>query len=722
MAESIFSPYWYRAADLQPRLISTLQITRQIFHGEPWYVLGSKTSNRQYRINPSGYELVGRLDGSQTLQQIWDCLVRKMGNEAPSQHEILAILSELTTAGMLVSGQSMELGGIFESARRHKDANGTRLNPMSFKVPLFDPSPFLTPLLPLARLLFTPLCAAILMLLIATAAILSAMHWPELRDYGVKHLTSHSNLLMMWLAYPLIKVLHEFGHALAIRLWGGEVHELGITLFLLTPVPYVDASAASSFTRKRHRMMVSAMGVIVELAIGSLALLAWLTISNGALRELCFACLSVCSLSSLLINANPLMRFDGYYFITDTLELPGLATRANQYLLYLGERLLLGNRLRQSPLGPHDSAPLLVSYGIAALIYRTLLLAGVALWICAKQFVLGIGFGLWIGIQYALLPLYRLIVFVTRSSRLAEVRTRAVVALALLTIVPAGFVLFYPAPYVTRVLGQVWVPDEAIIRNDVEGFVDKVFATNGEGVSAGREIIRLANPDLVAARTATLARLAGQQQAYQGSLLKDRADTVTLGQEIEKLNHQLQEIDRRLAALSLHAPRNGTLSLPQEKDLAGRYFSRGSVMAELISPEKMTIRLVLSQQDIDLLRDPRTKFHVRIAENRRKTLSARLVAQQPSAIQQLPSAIFSTQLGGPFMTDPTSKDGLRTLESVFIVDIEVPGHPLARIGSRAWVHIDHPPTPLAVQWWRSLQQLFLRNFGAGKAPRAQEAA
>ncbi|GAB2883601.1 efflux RND transporter periplasmic adaptor subunit [Uliginosibacterium flavum] len=712
MTDSLFSPYWYRAAKLHPQLASTTRITRQVFRGEAWYVLSSQTSGRQFRVNHLGYELVGRLDGLRSVQEIWDILVRQLGNDAPSQHEVLSVLSELIAAGMLHSEHTQDLAGIFDASRRHHERTGSRLNPLAFKVPLWDPSALLERLEPLGRRLLTR--GMLLVWLISTllALILTQIHWPELRAYAAQHLTSHSNLMLMWLAYPLVKALHELGHALTIRTWGGAVHEFGITLFLLMPVPYVDASAASAFIEKRRRVLVSAMGVMVELAVASLALLLWLNVSDGWLRELSFAIMSVSSISTLLVNANPLMRFDGYYVLTDALEIPGLSSRADNYLRYLGERWVLGNSQLHPPAGVDGSRVLLLSFGLASLIYRIVLMAGMAIWLGGKQFALGLLLALWLLFRFALRPLWQLSLLVLRGSRLGKTRKRAMLAFGVLMAALLLGTLVVPAPYASHAQGLVWVPDEARVRNEADGFVDSVLVSDGQRVRAGDELLRLRNPDLLASRQQLQTRLASQLQAYQGVLLNQPSAAIGLGEEIDKLRAQIAQFDQRIAALSLRAPLDGRVGLPAAHNLPGRYFNRGSVIAHVINPERMTVRMALAQQDIDLLQSSPSSFTVRIAESRSQSLSASISSQEPGAAWVLPSPLLGDSTGGPFATDPADKDGLRTLEPVFIVDLKINGQSLARIGSRAWIRIEHAPQPLAAQLWRSLRQLFLRQFGS----------
>ena len=146
----------------------------------------------------------------------------------------------------------------------------------------------------------------------------------------------------MWIAYPLVKGLHELGHGLTIQRWGGEVHELGLMLLVFIPVPYVEASAATTFPSKSRRMLVGAAGVMVELLLASLALLVWLSVEPGWVRDLAFDITVIGGVSALLFNGNPLLRFDGYYVFSDLLEIPNLASRSQRYYAYLGKRYLLG--------------------------------------------------------------------------------------------------------------------------------------------------------------------------------------------------------------------------------------------------------------------------------------------------------------------------------------------------------------------------------------------
>lgn len=712
MAESLFSPYWYRAAQLHPRLVSSAEVHRQVFRGEQWYVISSATGGRQFRVNSLGYQIVGRLDGRQSVQQIWDGLVRQMGTEAPSQHEVLSILSELTGAGMVQSEYSPDLGGIFDAAERRRKTRN-QLNPMALKVPLFDPTPLLDALEPLISVLFKRWAFMLWACCVVAGIVVAAMNWPELSNYASINSLTPRNLLLMWLLYPVIKLVHELAHAGAIRFWQGQVHEVGATLFLLVPVPYVDASAASSFPDKRQRMLVSAMGIIAETSIALIALIVWLTVSDSLIRNIAFACMLIGGVSTVLVNANPLMRYDGYYILTDWLELPGLASRADAWLRYLGERWLLGNASLPPPSGVNGQRALLTCYGVAAIVYRLMLYMSMVVWLLAKQILLGSALAIWLVGRYAAVPGWRLTQLVLAGPRLDRHRLRAGAGFAVIMACIVAGVFVVPMPYTTQTEGVVWVPDNAIVRNETEGFVEEVLVRDDQQVRAGQPLLRLGNEELQSEREQLATRVTSTSIAFNAALMQQPGLAVALREELEKLEQRMAELDERLARLVILSPVDGRLALPRSQDLLGRFVARGSTIAHVISPDNVVVRAVLHQTDVDKLRRPPRHIDVRMAEDRLKQLSAEISPHgAPAASFQLPSVVLGDRGGGSIVTDPADQEGLRTLESFFVLDLDVKGTKLQRIGSRVWIRFEHQPEPLSVQLTRRIRQIFVKQLAA----------
>ena len=157
------------------------------------------------------------------------------------------------------------------------------------------------------------------------------INWPELSMNTSDRVLALENIFLMALVYPVVKLIHEFGHAYVLKKWGAEVHEMGIMFLVFFPVHYVEASESISFSSKYQRMLVGAIGVMVELFLAASAMILWANIEPGVVRTLAFNTMIVAGVSTLLFNGNPLLKFDAYYVLSDYLEIPNLASKANAY-------------------------------------------------------------------------------------------------------------------------------------------------------------------------------------------------------------------------------------------------------------------------------------------------------------------------------------------------------------------------------------------------------
>ncbi|MEJ2725300.1 MAG: PqqD family peptide modification chaperone [Deltaproteobacteria bacterium] len=274
MPDSLFSPSWYRVAGLRPRLRSHVEIHRHHYRGELWYVLQDHASGRFQRFTPAAYQIIGLMDGKQTVQEIWDKVRARLAEEAPTQEEVIRLLSQLHAVDALqadVVPDTAELLKRFEKRRFGKWKQNLR-SPLFMRFPLIDPERILTRFQWLARPFFS-WAGFILWIVVVTWAVFQAgVHWPELTRNITDLILAPKNLVVLWLTFPFLKAFHEFGHGFAVKLKGGEVHEMGIMFLVFTPIPYVDASAASAFREKRERALVCAAGILVEVFIAALEL------------------------------------------------------------------------------------------------------------------------------------------------------------------------------------------------------------------------------------------------------------------------------------------------------------------------------------------------------------------------------------------------------------------------------------------------------------------
>ena len=207
-------------------------------------------------------------------------------------------------------------------------------------------------------------------IVIGFASIMLLVHFQELSATLKQNILAPRNIILTIAIFPIMKLFHEFAHAYTVKTWGGEVHEMGISLLVLMPVPYVDASAAWSFREKYKRALVGASGMIVELFIAAIAFIIWALVQPGLIKDAALSAFLIGSVSTVLFNANPLLRFDGYYILQDLIEIPNLYSRAGKFNAYLFKKHVLGQSSVVSPATEQSEQSWLFGYGILAWCYR----------------------------------------------------------------------------------------------------------------------------------------------------------------------------------------------------------------------------------------------------------------------------------------------------------------------------------------------------------------
>ncbi len=714
--ESLFSPSWYRVARLRPRLRGHARIHRHFYRGQLWYVVQDHVSGRFHRFSPAAYVVIGLMDGRHTLEEIWQQAAARLGDEVPGQDEVIQLLTSLHRADLLQSDIlpcAEELQERDRKRRRKERLQGLK-NPLAIRIPLLDPDRLLSLFMPLVRPLFSP-AGFFLWLLAVGAALLAAVgHWQELSGNLSDRILAMENLALLTLAFVVVKACHELGHGFAVKRWGGEVHEMGIMLLVLMPVPYVDASAAAAFAEKGRRMVVGAAGIMVELLIAALALAVWLHAEPGAVRALAFNVMFVAGVSTLIFNGNPLLRFDGYYVLADFLEIPNLGLRANQYLGYLIQKHLFRLKEARSPVSARGEAPWLLFYAIASFCYRMVVMIGIALFVAGQYFTLGLLLAAWSLLQAVVLPLGRQLAFLFSSPALRGRRVFAMGASAVLLALAAGLLGLVPAPYGTRAEGVLWVPEDARVHAGVDCRLLEVVAAADSLVERGQVLLRCEAPELAAQAAVVAAQLAELQARYALEIMDDRVTAQLTREEMRRLEATAARLRARLAELEIRSPARGLFVLDRPEDLPGRYVRQGEALGYVLEPDAPLIaRVVVDQDGVELVQRSQ-RIEARLAERLDQVLPAHLVRAVPEASDSLPSAALSLEGGGLFAAQGGEGAGqaLRTLQKLFQVDVELQAaQPPQAVGGRVYVLFRQDPLPLARQWYRSARQLFLSRLG-----------
>ena len=716
MSEAFLSTIWYRVANLQPRLRSHVKVHRHRYRGQAWYVLHDHASGRVHRFTPAAYRFIGQLDGGRTVDEVWQSLAESHDTHAPGQDDVIQLLSRLHQNDLIQYRGSPDVADLLErhgrQARQVLQQNLT--NPMSLRLPLWDPDKFLVRTLPAVRWIFSWFGLIVWAVVMLAGLATAAVNWQQLTGNLSDQLLTVQNLVITLLTYPVLKALHELAHAYLTRLRGGEVREIGIMFLVFFPVPYVDASAAAAFRSKWHRAAVAAGGIFVETFVAALAVMVWAAAEGGFVRAVAFNLAMIGSISTIAVNGNPLLKFDGYYVLSDLIEIPNLAARATRYWGYIVQRYVFGaKQLKSDPSTPGERLWFLV-YAPAAWLYRMMVMFGIAIFIAQQYFLVGVALAIWSVFSGLVKPVMKNLRHVLTASPLRKVRRRAI-AWTFGTIGAAmAFLLLVPLPLRTETEGVIWLPDDATLRAGTAGFLTQFPVDEGAEVEAGTRLASLDEPTLSARIAVLRGRLAeSRQRVFQAETTK-RTQIEAARIDLAQTEAELAREMRRQARLDLYSSIGGTFrpALPV-RDLPGRWLAEGDLVGHILPPRAATARVVVSQDDIGLVRENVVAAELRLAGHLETTHPATLMREVPQATVKLPAAALGSAGGGPILTDPSDPDGLKVLEEVFVFDLALPDSLAdAPFGTRVFVRFDHGAEPAGLQLWRRLRQLFLRQFNA----------
>lgn len=709
---SIYSTYWYRVAEIRPRLRSHINLSRHVYRNRSWYILQDPSSNRQHRFTRSAYGVIALMDGKKTVQQIWDATVANLSDDAPTQDEIIRLLGQLHAADVLQSDIPPDTVELFERQQKQRGKWKQRVtNPFALRFPLTDPDRFLVKWMGFVKPLVSRTFLTLWVLVVGSALVLAISHWPELTKGIADRVLQPHNLFLLWLVYPLVKLLHELGHAFVTRILGGEVHEMGIMLLVFTPIPYVEASSSAVFPDKYRRMGVAAAGMAVELFIASLALFLWLNIESGYVSTIAYNVMLIGGVSTILFNGNPLLRFDGYYILSDLIEIPNLSQRSTRYLSYLLQRYLFGIEEAVSPVTARGERTWFIGYGITAFCYRMFVLSMLALFVSSKFFVVGILIACWAIFSQIILPIGKHSYNFYNSVNGRRKRTRFITASLVATITVIIVLFVVPAPHKTQVEGVVSLPENSWVRTGTDCFITEILASDNTLVKAGQPLLRCEDPLLQAEVEILEANLEESRAEYNSTPLRARVQREIFKEELNTTKADLARGRERLSELLIRSPKEGRFVLPKEDNLVGRFVGQGMLLGYIMDGGESNVVVVIKQSAIALVQEKTRKVEIRLAAQLAHPFTTTINRITPAATNELPSPVLGTSGGGTISVHPADIKGIQSLEKFFQLELDLPAaQEELRIGERAYALFDHGWEPLGLQWFRSLRRLFLRQF------------
>ena len=704
---SIEYTQWDAVADLTPARLPGVEFVEQDVRGELWLFTHNNVTGQHARINAMARRVVLDLDGVATVQIILENLADDCDVE--EREAIAASLIALSQLGMISLGDEHSNLRI---QHRVKELNTQKVsswhNPLAIRIPLLDPDKCLDRL--------TASCKPLLsrwLLWLAAAFLLSSVGVAALNISDIlKQIAVVANTPQQWwqllIVYPVLKVAHEFAHAIAIKRFGGSVHEAGITVLVLMPVPYVDATDIWRFRSRFKRMLVSASGMIAEGALASIGLIIWLSVEPGLLADLGFAIALTGSVSTIVLNANPLLKFDGYQILQDALDMPNLAPRSSRYIIYLCRRYILGVQSLRSPVTGRGERRWLCFYGLSAGIYRWLITLSIALYLASRYPVLGSVLAAFALYQLGIKPILNTANYLRSSDELNATRPRAVLTTVGLVAAVAGVIFLVPVPTHTRAEGVIDVSNQAQLFAPQTGELAEVFVAQGESVEVGEPILRVKDLVLTTRAVVLESELDVLTLQYQAALINEPVAAPSLRQDMKDTRNAINQISESLSELIVRASVSGIVSLNSEYSRVGEYITAGSSLGHVVNSKDLRVKAVVRQRDISRVEEGVRSITIRLAERFEESLEGVLSQQTPAANRLLPSQALAGRGYGGIPVASSQNQGWQTIDPVFHLEIDLPEDTSAvGIGGRAFVTLEHRPKSIGIRSWRALRGVLI---------------
>lgn len=702
-----FHESWYRVAPLRVALRPTVRFRKHNYRGAEWYVLEDPFTGAFFRLSPTYYRFVCRLSFQHTLEELWVAVLEADPDYGPGQQEIIHLLVQLHGESLIYFQDPLDNDALFLRREQKQQSGQSRwLNILFLRIPLWNPEAWLSRLLPLWKRLFSVWGMVVWVLVVGWGVKLGVEHAREFSQQAM-HILTPGNLFYLYIGIALIKTLHEVGHAALCKYFGGEVSTIGVMLLIFAPLPYMDASSAWAFPHKWHRILVSSGGVLVELFVGALACMVWVASPPGVVHAVAYNMTLTATVSTLLFNANPLMRYDGYYVLADMIEVPNLMQRSRDQLYSLAKRYILGLKVLELPARSWSEGSWLVGYGVLSVVYRLVLFVGIALFLADRYLLLGELLAVSMVFFWFVRPPIKLISYLARGSELQGVRRWAVSRIGLL-LLPLLLLLFVPLPmgYTFPAVVESDQVSDVLVR--ASGRVESFFQSPGAFVPEGTELVQLRNEELAWELDRVQAQLSQLEVVRQQALHRGGVDTAPLQKRYDSLQQALAYMQQRQQDLLLRAEHDGVWNFFAQQEYLGQWLSRGQALGCLVGKSKFRILGIVNQEKAsDIFASEMSRVEVRLKGRSEYTLLLQQPRLLPHAQETLPCDALGWQGGGEIPVNTKEGKGRHTLEPFYMLQAQVSAADASICchGQTGIIFVTMPPKSLA---WRAIR--FLRQF------------
>ncbi len=741
LADSLVSS---SARKLPVRVRPDLSARKHRYQGRSYWVVKDPVGLNYFRFQEEEFAILQMLDGATSLDDLKEQFEQEFPPQKITVEELGQFVGMLHRSGLVITdapGQGKQLKKRRDE-RKRKELLSALANILAVRFKGIDPDKLLDRLHPFVAWLFTPWAVAACATLAASAGLLVAVQFDVFRAKlpAFHEFFAAENWFYLAIVLGLTKVIHEFGHGLSCKHFGGECHEMGVMVLVLTPCLYCNVSDSWMLPNKWHRAMIGAAGMYIEVVMASICTFIWWFSAPGMLNQLALSTMFVCSVSTIVFNANPLLRYDGYYILSDIMEIPNLRQKASTILQRKLAWWCLGLEEPDDPFLPQRNQAFFALYTVASAVYRWVVTFSI-LWFLYNIFkpyrleVIGQMIGIAAIVGLVVQPAYKVGKFFYAPGRMRKVkRGRMYASLAVLAAAVAA-VLFIPLPYHVVCPMEVEARGAESIYVDQPGVLRSIHVQSGQLVHAGDVLFELTSPEL----ELEIADLTGKLEQQKARLLVlDRQKTgregrvaahMQLGETKEMIHlfeEQLAQAKEKQAKLTIKANRDGLViaapakpdqALPQklrtwsgspldERNL-GAALDRGVLLCQVGDPKQLDAKLYIDQDYIDFIRSGQA-VAVMLDELPGREYDTKVVNKSPQPVPSVPKQVADST-GGGLPTQTSEQGEERPLSPTFAVRAPLDDNDgLMRVGLRGRGKVYTEWQTLGQRGWRYLTRTF--NF------------
>lgn len=666
-------------------LRSDLNVSRQLHHGAAHYVIHDPVSFRTHRLKVDQYRLLTSLDPAKSLGDNFQDLVVRGEFEAEDEGLFFDLVSQFSRLSLIVmpnaNGAKLYEQHIKVVANKRKSRV---LGALFLQVPLVNPDQFLSKTIHLAAWMFSRAFFVTWIVGMLAAGFVLIHRKADLLE-PLNGILALKNLPYLWISFIGLKVWHELGHGYACKKFGGRVPEMGTILIAGTPAAYVDATAAWSFPERWKRLTVMCGGMFFESLIFIPGVFIWAFSTSSLWQSFAYQLAVTASLVTILFNANPLMRFDGYFILSELIGIQNLRPRADATI----KRFLVRTFLGLKPPPSQDSLTTriwLVLYGIAARIYRFTLVISIAVMVALRFPLIGLLLAAFHVVTSLGMGLIKMVAYLLKSKETEPIRGRArLVALGLVVGLPI-LACVVPVPFGVVREGLIATETEHFVNVDSAGEFTDALVKSGQTVASGTALVHLRNDRLTEQLDLLIAERQAAQRQWEILQQIDPAEAAQQQPVIVELNQQIRNLQDLVDRLIVKSPGKGQIVRLIRANQQGRFLQPGEQIAVVVDGATI-LRSWLNEDQLGSIdREIGAEVSFRMPGDSLTTFTGKITAIEPAAESTFQQLALSQTTGGEILVDPSSG---KPLEPVFRIDIEpIDGNiPVTQHGARVSIKL-----------------------------------